>query len=213
MVQSWSTIPQVTQFDEADITELEAYRKGAMQSQLPDGVKVSPLAFIMKACAMALKAFPQFNASLGPQGQTLIQKQYYNIGVAVDTPDGLLVPVVKDADQKGVIELAKGSAELAAKARDKKLPMDAMAGGTFTISSLGGIGGTSFTPIVTAPQVAILGVSKAQMKPVWNGKEFEPRLMLPLSMSYDHRVIDGAEAARFTRYLCDLLTDTRNMLL
>jgi len=213
MVQSWSTIPQVTQFDEADITELETYRKGAMQSQLPDGVKVSPLAFIMKACAMALKAFPQFNASLGPQGQTLIQKQYYNIGVAVDTPDGLLVPVVKDADQKGVIELAKGSAELAAKARDKKLPMDAMAGGTFTISSLGGIGGTSFTPIVTAPQVAILGVSKAQMKPVWNGKEFEPRLMLPLSMSYDHRVIDGAEAARFTRYLCELLTDTRNMLL
>lgn len=213
MVQSWSTIPQVTQFDEADITELEAYRKGGMQSQLPDGVKVSPLAFIMKACAMALKAFPQFNASLGPQGQTLIQKQYYNIGVAVDTPDGLLVPVVKDADQKGVIELANGSAELAAKARDKKLPMDAMAGGTFTISSLGGIGGTSFTPIVTAPQVAILGVSKAQMKPVWNGKEFEPRLMLPLSMSYDHRVIDGAEAARFTRYLCELLTDTRNMLL
>ena len=213
MVQSWSTIPQVTQFDEADITELEAYRKGAMQSQLPEGVKVSPLAFIMKALVTALKAYPQFNSSLGPQGQTLIQKQYYNIGIAVDTPDGLLVPVVKDADQKGVIDLAKNSAELAAKARDKKLPMDAMSGGTFTISSLGGIGGTSFTPIVTAPQVAILGVSKAQMKPVWNGKEFEPRLMLPLSMSYDHRVIDGAEAARFTRYLCELLTDTRNMLL
>lgn len=213
MVQSWSTIPQVTQFDEADITELEAYRKGAMQSQLPEGVKVSPLAFIMKACAVALKAFPQFNASLGPNGQTLIQKQYYNIGIAVDTPEGLLVPVVKDTDKKGVVELAQDSVQLAAKARDKKLPMDAMTGGTFTISSLGGIGGTAFSPIVSAPQVAILGVSKAQLKPVWNGQEFQPRLMLPISMSYDHRVIDGAEAARFTQYICQLLSDTRNMLL
>jgi len=213
MVQSWTTVPQVTQFDEADITELEHYRKTAMVSMLPEGVKVSPLAFIMKACAHALKAFPNFNSSLGPDGTTLILKQFFHVGIAVDTPEGLLVPVVKDVDQKGVVNLAKESAELAKKARDKKLPLDAMSGGCFTISSLGGIGGTAFTPIVSAPQVAILGVSKAQMKPVWNGKEFEPRLMLPLSLSYDHRVIDGAEAARFARYLCELLSDTRHLLL
>lgn len=213
MVQSWTTVPQVTQFDEADITELEHYRKTAMVSMLPDGVKVSPLAFIMKACAHALKAFPNFNSSLGPDGTTLIMKQFFHVGIAVDTPEGLLVPVVKDVDQKGVVDLAKESAELAKKARDKKLPLDAMSGGCFTISSLGGIGGTAFTPIVSAPQVAILGVSKAQMKPVWNGHEFAPRLMLPLSLSYDHRVIDGAEAARFARYLCELLSDTRHLLL
>lgn len=213
MLTSWSTIPQVTQFDEADITELERYRKQSMAAQLPEGVKVSPLAFIAKACVKALQAFPQFNSSLGPNADTLILKQYYNIGIAVDTPDGLLVPVIKAADQKGVIELATTSSELAKKARDKKLPMDAMSGACFTISSLGGIGGTAFTPIVNGPQVAILGVSKASYKPVWNGEAFEPRLMLPLSLSYDHRVIDGAQAARFTRYLCDLLTDVRHLLL
>ena len=213
MVQSWTTIPQVTQFDEADITDLEAYRKGEMSSQLEDGVKVSPLAFILKACAVALQKFPQFNSSLGPNGDTLILKQYYNIAVAVDTPDGLMVPVIKQAQSKGLIDFAKESAALAKKARDKKLPMDAMMGASFTISSLGGIGGTAFTPIVNAPQVAILGVSKAVMKPVWNGSSFEPRLMLPLSVSYDHRVIDGAQAAQFTRYLCQLLSDIRHLLL
>jgi len=213
MVQSWTTIPQVTQFDEADITDLEAYRKGEMSSQLEDGVKVSPLAFILKACAVALQKFPQFNSSLGPNGDTLILKQYYNIAVAVDTPDGLMVPVIKQAQSKGLIDFAKESSELAKKARDKKLPMDAMMGASFTISSLGGIGGTAFTPIVNAPQVAILGVSKAAMKPVWNGSSFEPRLMLPLSVSYDHRVIDGAQAAQFTRYLCQLLSDIRHLLL
>ena len=213
MVQSWTTIPQVTQFDEADITDLEAYRKGDMSSQLEDGVKVSPLAFILKACAVALQKFPQFNSSLGPNGDTLILKQYYNIAVAVDTPDGLMVPVIKQAQSKGLIDFAKESSALAKKARDKKLPMDAMMGASFTISSLGGIGGTAFTPIVNAPQVAILGVSKAAMKPVWNGSSFEPRLMLPLSVSYDHRVIDGAQAAQFTRYLCQLLSDIRHLLL
>lgn len=213
MAASWATIPQVTQFDEADITELEQYRKQSMAAQLPEGVKVSPLAFILKACAKALEVFPEFNSSLGPNADTLILKQYYNIGIAVDTPEGLLVPIIKDADKKGVIELATSSADLAKKARDKKLSMDAMSGASFTISSLGGIGGTAFTPIVNAPQVAILGVSKASYKPVWNGQEFEPRLMLPLSLSYDHRVIDGAQAARFARYLCELLSDIRHLLL
>ena len=213
MVQSWSTIPQVTQFDDADITELEEYRKGQMQNQLPEGVRVSPLAFILKACTKALEKFPEFNSSLGPNGDSLILKQYINIGIAVDTPDGLLVPVIKAADQKGIVELALKSSELAKQARDKKLAMDAMSGGCFTISSLGGIGGTAFTPIVSAPQVAILGVSKAAYKPIWNGSSFEPRLMLPLSMSYDHRVIDGAQAAQFTRYLCQLLSDVRHLLL
>ncbi|GAA6135132.1 dihydrolipoyllysine-residue acetyltransferase [Oceaniserpentilla sp. 4NH20-0058] len=213
MVASWSTIPQVTQFDEADITDLEHYRKTKMPSLLEDGVKVSPLAFITKACVKALQVFPEFNSSLGPNADELILKQYYNIGIAVETPDGLLVPVIKQADSKGVVGLAKESSELAKKARDKKLPLDAMSGASFTISSLGGIGGTAFTPIVNAPQVAILGVSKASYKPVWNGEAFEPRLMLPLSLSYDHRVIDGAQAARFTRYICDILSETRHMLL
>jgi len=213
MLQSWSTIPQVTQFDEADITELEAYRKAKMAEQLDGSVKVSPLAFIVKACVKALQTFPEFNSSLSANADSLILKQYYNIGIAVDTPEGLLVPVIKEADEKGVVEIAKASSVLAQKARDKKLPMDAMSGASFTISSLGGIGGTAFTPIVNAPQVAILGVSKASYKPVWNGKEFEPRLMLPLSLSYDHRVIDGAQAAKFTRFLCELLTETRHMLL
>ncbi len=213
MVQSWSTIPQVTQFDSADITQLEAYRKGDMATMLPEGVKVSPLAFVLKACVLALQKFPQFNSSLNADGSELIFKQFYNLGIAVETPDGLLVPVIKEADKKGIIDFAQESAELAGKARDKKLPMDGMMGGTFTISSLGGIGGTAFTPIVSAPQVAILGVSKASMQPVWNGNSFEPRLMLPISLSYDHRVIDGAEAARFARYICQLLSDTRHMLL
>jgi len=213
MVQSWSTIPQVTQFDEADITDLEAYRKGTMAAMLPEGVKVSPLAFVLKACVLALQKFPQFNSSLNADGTELIMKQYYNVGVAVETPDGLLVPVIKQADKMGIVDLAVASSELAGKARNKKLPMDGMMGGSFTVSSLGGIGGTAFTPIVSAPQVAILGVSKASFKPVWNGSEFVPRLMLPLSLSYDHRVIDGAEAARFARYLCHLLGDTRHMLL
>ena len=213
MVQSWSTIPQVTQFDEADITDLEAYRKGTMAGMLPEGVKVSPLAFVLKACVLALQKFPQFNSSLNADGTELIMKQYYNVGVAVETPDGLLVPVIKQADKMGIVDLAVASSELAGKARNKKLPMDGMMGGSFTVSSLGGIGGTAFTPIVSAPQVAILGVSKASFKPVWNGSEFVPRLMLPLSLSYDHRVIDGAEAARFARYLCHLLGDTRHMLL
>jgi pyruvate dehydrogenase E2 component (dihydrolipoamide acetyltransferase) len=213
MVKSWSTIPQVTQFDEADITELEQYRKGPMAAMLPEGVKVSPLAFVLKACVMALQKFPQFNSSLNLDGTALITKQYYNLGIAVETPDGLLVPVIKDSDTKSIVDFAVESAELAGKARNKKLPMDGMMGGTFTVSSLGGIGGTAFTPIVAAPQVAILGVSKASYKPVWNGSEFEARLMLPLSLSYDHRVIDGAEAARFARYLCQLLSDTRHMLL
>jgi pyruvate dehydrogenase E2 component (dihydrolipoamide acetyltransferase) len=213
MVKSWSTIPQVTQFDEADITELELYRKGAMAAMLPEGVKVSPLAFVLKACVMALKKFPQFNSSLNIDGTALVSKQYYNLGVAVETPDGLLVPVIKNAETKSIVDFATESAELAGKARNKKLPMDGMMGGTFTISSLGGIGGTAFTPIVSAPQVAILGVSKASYKPIWNGTEFKPRLMLPLSLSYDHRVVDGAEAARFARYLCMLLSDTRHMLL
>ncbi len=213
MLASLITIPQVTQFDEADITELEQYRKNEMAKQLPEGVKVSPLAFILKACCKALQAFPQFNSSLGPNGDSLILKEYYHLAIAVDTPDGLLVPVIKDAEQKGIIELAMQSRELAQKARNKKLPMDAMSGACFTISSLGGIGGVGFTPIVNAPQVAILGVSKAAYKPIWNGSSFEPRLMLPISVSYDHRVIDGAQAAKFTRYLCELLSDVRHLLL
>lgn len=213
MVASWTTIPQVTQFDEADITELENYRKTKAAAMAPDGVKITPLAFILKAVVKALQAFPNFNASLGPDGTELIRKHYFNLGIAVDTPEGLLVPNIKQADQKGVIEFAQDSAALAQKARDKKLPMDAMAGTSFTISSLGGIGGTAFTPIVNEPQVAILGVAKAQRKPVWNGNEFEPRLMLPISVSYDHRVIDGAEGAKFTRYVCELLSDLRHLIL
>lgn len=210
---SWLTIPQVTQFDEADITALEEYRKGPMAAMLPGDVKVTPLAFITKACVKALQAFPAFNSSLSADGQSLIYKGYYHVGIAVDTPDGLVVPVIKDADKKSVTDIARESSQLAAKARDKKLPLDAMTGASFTISSLGGIGGTAFTPIVNAPQVAILGVSKASMKPVWDGKQFVPRLMLPLSVSYDHRVVDGAEAARFTRYLAELLSDVRHLLL
>ena len=211
--RSWLNVPHVTQFDEADITELEIFRKTQNAELVNSGQKLTPLAFMVAACVSALKQFPQFNASIEPDYKNLILKKYYNIGVAVETPDGLVVPVIKDADKKGIVELATETATLAQQARDKKLPIDSMQGATFTISSLGGIGGTQFTPIVNAPEVAILGVSKSKMTPVWNGDKFEPRMMLPLSLSYDHRAIDGAEAARFTDYLSAVLADLRRMLL
>ena len=211
--RSWLNVPHVTQFDEADITELEIFRKTQNAELVKSGQKLTPLAFMVAACVSALKQFPQFNASIEPDYKNLILKKYYNIGVAVETPDGLVVPVIKDADKKGIVELATETATLAQQARDKKLPIDSMQGATFTISSLGGIGGTQFTPIVNAPEVAILGVSKSKMTPVWNGDKFEPRMMLPLSLSYDHRAIDGAEAARFTDYLSAVLADLRRMLL
>lgn len=211
--RSWLNVPHVTQFDEADITELEEFRKSVKAEAEKQGARLTPLPFMIKAAALALKAFPQFNVSLGAQGDTLIWKQYINIGMAVDTPDGLLVVVIKDADKKSIYDLAKEAAELAAKAQNKQLKGADMQGSCFTISSLGSIGGTAFTPIVNAPEVAILGVSKAKMQPVWDGKSFVPRLMLPLSLSYDHRAINGADAARFTVYLAQLLSDVRKMLL
>ena len=208
----WLNIPHITQFDETDITELEAFRASLKQRADKAGVKLTPLPFVMMALVQALKEFPQFNASLNPGGEKLILKRYYNIGVAVDTPNGLVVPVVKDADKKGLFELARELGELGQKARDGKLSPSDMQGGSFSISSLGGIGGTQFTPIVNAPEVAILGLSKAKMAPVWNGEAFEPRLMMPFSVSYDHRVIDGAEGVRFTTRLAQLLRDLREML-
>lgn len=211
--RNWMMIPHVTQHDEADITELEAFRQAMKDEAKAEGVRLTPLAFLMKAVVATLKAFPRVNASLANDGENLIVKNYYHIGVAVDTPEGLVVPVIRNVDQKSVYELAVELAEVSAKARDKKLGIDAMQGSSFSISSLGGIGGTAFTPIVNWPDVAILGVSKSQMKPVWNGQEFEPRLMLPLSLSYDHRVIDGAVAARFTSHLAQTLTDIRRLLL
>lgn len=211
--RSWLNVPHVTQFDEADITDLEEFRKSVKAEAEKQGARLTPLPFMIKACALALKAFPQFNVSLGGAGDTLIWKQYINIGFAVDTPDGLLVVVVKDADKKSIYDLARESADLAARAQKKQLKGEDMKGGCFTISSLGSIGGTAFTPIVNAPEVAILGVSKASMKPVWDGKAFLPRLMLPLSLSYDHRAINGADAARFTAYLAQQLSDIRKMLL
>lgn len=211
LARNWVMIPHVTQFDEADITEMEAFRKGMGEELKADGVKLTPLAFLIKACVAALKKYPEFNASL--DGDTLVLKQYFHIGFAADTPNGLVVPVIRDADQKSLIELAQESAALAKKARDGKLTPNDMQGGCFSISSLGGIGGTAFTPIINAPEVAILGVSKSAIKPVWNGKEFAPRLMLPLSLSYDHRVIDGAAAARFTSYLGQALADIRRLML
>ena len=211
--RSWLNVPHVTQFDEADISELEAFRKAQKAMAEARGTKLTPLPFILKACAYVLKELPQFCASLSPDGKALIHKHYINIGVAVDTPDGLLVPVIKDVDKKGLWELAEECIELAGKARNKKLKPAEMQGGCFTISSLGAIGGTSFTPIVNAPEVAILGLSKAGMKPVWNGKDFDAKLMLPLSLSYDHRAINGAEAARFTAMLGTVLGDIRKMLL
>ena len=211
--RSWLNVPHVTHNDEADITELEAFRKAQKAVAEKRGTKLTPLPFILKACAYVLKEMPQLCASLSPDGKSLIHKHYVNIGVAVDTPDGLLVPVIKDVDKKGLWELSAECIELAGKARDKKLKPAEMQGGCFTISSLGAIGGTSFTPIVNAPEVAILGLCKSAMKPVWNGKDFEPKLMLPLSLSYDHRAINGAEAARFTAMLGTMLGDIRQMLL
>ena len=211
--RSWVHIPHVTQFDEADITSLEAFRKSESAALKDQGVKLTLLAFLVKACANALQEFPRFNSSMNPEGTHLVFKKYINIGIAVDTPNGLVVPVIKDADKKSVKEIALDMQALSEKARAKKLSPGDMQGGCFSISSLGGIGGTAFTPIVNWPEVSILGVSRSQMKPVYNGKDFEPRLMLPLSLSYDHRVIDGADAARFTTYLSGLLSDIRRVLL
>ncbi|MBA6414480.1 pyruvate dehydrogenase complex dihydrolipoyllysine-residue acetyltransferase [Colwellia sp. 6M3] len=213
--RNWVTIPHVTQFDEADITNVEAFRKeqNVICEKQKLGFKITPLVFILKAAADALRAFPVFNSSLSADGESLILKKYIHIGVAVDTPNGLVVPVVRDVDQKGIHQLSRELLEISMKARDGKLKATDMQGGCFTISSLGGIGGTAFTPIVNAPEVAILGVSKSEMKPKWNGKDFEPKLMLPLSMSYDHRVIDGALAARFTVHLASVMSDIRKLIL
>ncbi|HCS46368.1 MAG TPA: pyruvate dehydrogenase complex dihydrolipoyllysine-residue acetyltransferase, partial [Pseudomonas sp.] len=211
--RSWLNIPHVTQFDSADITDLEAFRVAQKAVAEKAGVKLTILPLLLKSCAHLLKELPDFNSSLAPSGKAIIRKKYVNIGFAVDTPEGLLVPVIKNVDQKSLLQLAAEAAVLAAKARDKKLTADDMQGACFTISSLGHIGGTGFTPIVNAPEVAILGVSKATIQPVWDGKAFQPKLMLPLSLSYDHRVINGAAAARFTKRLSDLLADIRTILL
>jgi pyruvate dehydrogenase E2 component (dihydrolipoamide acetyltransferase) len=213
LARNWAMIPHVTQFDEADITALEQFRKDTNAALEKQGVKVTMLAFVMKACVTVLKKMPAFNSSLDEAGENLILKDYYNLGFAADTPNGLMVPVIKDVDKKGFAQLASETAELAKTARDGKLKPGDMQGATFTISSLGGVGGTAFTPIVNAPEVAILGLSKSEMKPKWNGTAFEPKLMLPLSLSYDHRVIDGAMAARFTTELAGLLADMRKALL
>lgn len=211
--RNWLLVPHVTQFDEADITELEAFRKAQAVFAAKENVKLTPLVFIMKAVVTALKAFPMFNASLSTDGETLIIKKYFHIGIAVDTSEGLVVPVIKDVDKKSLLELAKELAEISNKARAKKLSNADMQGSSFSISSLGGIGGTAFTPIVNLPDVAILGVSKAQYKPQYQAGEFIPRLMLPLCLSYDHRVIDGAEGARFIVFLANCLSDIRRWLL
>lgn len=209
----WLNIPHVTQFDEADISELDKFRKQNKEMAAKQGVNLTPLVFIMKAVVACLKAYPEFNASLSEDKSQLIYKDYYNIGVAVDTPNGLMVPVIRDVDKKGFLELAGELGEVSERARNGSLGAKDMQGGTFSISSLGGIGGQHFTPIVNAPEVAILGVSRHQMKPVWNGEEFEPRLMLPLSLSYDHRVVDGAAGARFSVMLSQMLSDIRKVLL
>lgn len=209
----WLNIPHVTQFDEADITELEQFRKANKESAAKQGVNLTPLVFIMKAVVASLKVYPELNASLSEDKEHLIIKSYYNIGVAVDTPNGLMVPVIKDVDKKGFLELAGELGEISARARDGALTAKDLQGGTFSISSLGGIGGSFFTPIVNAPEVAILGIGRHTMQPVWNGKEFEPKLMLPLSVSYDHRVVDGALGARFTTHLNHMLSDIRKVLL
>src|SRR5271165_175521 len=211
--RSWLNVPHVTQNDEADITETDAYRKELDTAGKEKGYRVTLLAFLIKASVSVLKQHPEFNASLSPEKDALIYKRYYNIGVAVDTPDGLVVPVVKDADRKGIVEISQELGAISKKARDGKLSPTDMAGASFTISSLGGIGGTAFTPIVNAPEVAILGVVRSKMAPVWDGNEFKPRLMLPVCVSYDHRVIDGALAARFTRNLCHVLEDVRRIML
>ena len=211
--RNWVTVPHVTQFDEADITELEKFRKQLNEENKKDGTRVTILAFLMKALVSALKEFPRFNSSLDHTGENLILKKYVNVGVAMDTPDGLVVPVIRDCDRKSLIELAQELVDTSKRARDKKLSPTDMSGGCITISSLGGIGGTLFTPIVNAPEVAILGVSRSSMQPVYQDGEFVPRLVLPLSLSYDHRVIDGADGARFTSYLSTVLSDTRRLLL
>jgi len=211
--RSWLNVPHVTHDDEADITDLDAYRRELDTAAKAEGYRVTLLAFLMKASVSALREFPKFNSSLTPEKDALIYKGYYHLGVAVDTPDGLVVPVIRDVDRKGVMELSKELGATSARARAGKLGLDDLQGACFTISSLGGIGGTSFTPIVNAPEVAILGVVRSRMTPVWDGSAFVPRLMLPLSLSYDHRVIDGALAARFARYLCHLLEDVRRLVL
>lgn len=211
--RNWVSIPHVTQFDRADITEMEAFRQLTKAEAEAAGTKMTPLVFLIKAVVAGLKKYPKFNTSLSADGQSLVWKSYYHIGVAVDTPNGLMVPVIRDADRKSLLELAQELTELSGKARAGKLSRDEMSGGCFSISSLGGIGGTAFTPIINAPEVAILGVSKAELAPVWSGKKFKPRLMLPLSLSYDHRVIDGADAARFTQYLAQVLGDIRRLML
>lgn len=211
--RNWVSIPHITQFDEADITEMEAFRKQLGTEYAAQGIKITPLAFLLRAVVEALQQFPDFNASLDGSGENLILKKYFHIGVAVDTPDGLVVPVLRDVNQKGIVQLAKELAEISGRAREKKITAAEMQGGCFTISSLGGIGGTAFTPIINAPEVAILGVSRSSMKAVWKDGKFEPRLMLPLSLSYDHRVIDGAAGARFTTYLAQVLADVRRLAL
>jgi len=211
--RNWISIPHVTQCDDADITDLEAFRKAQTAETEKKGFKLTMLAFMIKACVTALRQYPQFNSSLDKSGENIIIKKYFHIGVAVDTPGGLVVPVVRDADRKGVFDLAHELAEISKLARDQKLKPGDLQGGTFSISSLGGIGGSYFTPIINAPEVAILGVSRSVMKPVWDGKQFVPRLMLPLALSYDHRVIDGATAARFTSYLVSVLSDIRKLIL
>jgi pyruvate dehydrogenase E2 component (dihydrolipoamide acetyltransferase) len=211
--RAWLNVPHVTQHDEADITELDAYRKQLDAEARDKGYRVTLLAFLMTAAVSALKEFPEFNSSLSPDKTSLILKRYYHLGVAVDTPEGLVVPVIRDVDRKGITELSKELAAVSKKARDGKLTPSDLQGASFTISSLGGIGGTAFTPIVNAPEVAILGVVRSKMAPVWNGEAFMPRLLLPVSVSYDHRVIDGALAARFTRYICHLIEDVRRLVL
>jgi pyruvate dehydrogenase E2 component (dihydrolipoamide acetyltransferase) len=209
---SWVNLPHVTQFDEADITEMERARKDLKADAEKEGAKLTPLAFMLRACVKALREFPQFNASLHPDGQQLVMKQYFNIGFAVDTPGGLVVPVIKGLEGKSLFQVARELGELSEKAREGKLAGADMQGGSFTISSLGSLGGTFFTPIINAPEVAILGVSRHAMQPVWRDGEFVPRLMLPLSLSYDHRVIDGAAAVRFTRFLAEILSDVDRLL-
>ena len=211
--RGWLNLPIVTHHDEADITELEYFRKSLKDEAAKQGVKVTPLVFLLKACAVAIRKHPNFNSSLTADKENLVLKKYLHIGVAVDTPDGLVVPVIRDVEQKGLLELAKELGEVSEKARAKKLKTNDMQGGCFSISSLGGIGGTAFTPLVNAPEVAILGVTRSRMMPVWNGKEFLPRLMLPMDLTYDHRVIDGAQAARFMVDLCEILSDMRRMSL
>jgi len=211
--RGWLNLPIVTHHDEADITELEYFRKSLKDEAAKHGVKVTPLVFLLKACVVAIRKHPNFNSSLTADKENLVLKKYLHIGVAVDTPDGLVVPVIKDVEQKGLLELAKELGEVSEKARAKKLKTNDIQGGCFSISSLGGIGGTAFTPLVNAPEVAILGVTRSRMMPVWNGKEFLPRLMLPMDLTYDHRVIDGAQAARFMVDLCEILSDMRRMSL